>query len=166
MRFSTVLTVLAAGTMAFAGAIPKTSDTTDVQNVFNNLSTQSDAILPKLDSCGDDDCTNKVVLQLADAINDCKNKIGPLPGGPGDNSTANLVAGMVTVSLGEALPGPQSTHITFQKIETGLEDHKKKCGSGCPKILTTYAQLDSPLSGCLNASFNLYTGLSTLVSPL
>ena len=98
MRFSTVFAVLATGAMAFAGAIPKRSDTTDVQTVFNNLGTQCDTLLPKLDACGDDDCTNKVVLQLVDAVNDCKNKIAPLPSGPGDNSTANVVADIVTVS--------------------------------------------------------------------
>ena len=164
MRFSTVLTVLATGAMAFAGTIPKRSDT-DLQAVFNNLGTQCDTLLPKLDACSDDDCTNQVVLQMVDAVNDCKNKIGPLPGGTGDSDDANVVANIVTVSYDQVV-GPESTHIPFQKIENGLESHKNKCGTGCPKILTTYAQLDSPLSDCLNACFKMYTGLSSLVPPL
>jgi hypothetical protein len=164
MRFSTVLTILATGAMAFAGAIPKRSPT-DVQNAFNNLSNQCDTIIPKLDDCKDDDCTNQVVQQLVSAINDCKSTIGPLTCGTGDDGIANAIAGVVTVSSNKLL-APPSAYMQFQKIANGLENHKNSCGNGCPNVLTDYAQVDSALSGCLSASVDLCSGLPALVAPL
>jgi hypothetical protein len=164
MRFSAAFTVLAAGAMASAGVIPKRSPT-DVQNAFNDLGSKCDTIIPKFDDCKDDDCTNQVALQLVDAINDTKNTIGPLTCGTGNSDIANAIAGVLTVSSCKLL-GSLSTHVPLQKVTNGLEDHKNNCGNGCPNVLTDYAQVDSSLSGCLNSTFNLCSGLPALVTPL
>jgi hypothetical protein len=147
-----------------AGPTPKRSPA-DIQSAFGDLGSKCDTIIPKFDDCKDDNCTNQVALQLVNAINDTKNVIGPLTCGTGDNGVANAIAGVVTVSSSKLL-GPLPTHLSFQKITNGLEDHKNKCGSGCPNVLTDYAQVDSSLSGCLNTSFNMCSGLPALVAPL
>ena len=167
MRFSTVFTVIATGAMAFAAVIPDSvvkRSTTDIQNAFTNLGSQCDTIIPKFNDCSSDDCTNEVVSELVSAINNCKNNLGG-SGGAGDSNLANAVSGVVNVSGGKLLE-PHSTHSQFQKIASGLEDHKNKCGSGCPNVLTAYGQVDSSLSGTLSACFNLSSGLVSLVSPM
>ena len=99
MRFSTIFTVLAAGAMAFASAVPAKRSASDIQSVFNNLSGNCDTILSKLDSCQDDSCTSEIVGELASAIDGCTTTLGGTSGGPADTAVSNAVADVVNVSF-------------------------------------------------------------------
>ena len=194
MRFSTILAVLAAGATAFAAVIPNTvtpnnvnpttdnsnnvdpnnnsdpktvtkGSNTDFQSSFTSLGSQCTPIIQKFDTCSDDSCTTEIVDELVAAINTCKSGAGGSSGNNADSGLANAISGVVNVS-GSKLLGPRSTHTPFQQIASGLEDHKNKCGGGCPNILTAYGQVDSSLSDCLSAYFNVSQGLAGLVSPL
>jgi len=101
MRFSTIFTVLAAGAMAFASAVPEIvakRSTTDIQNAFYDLSGKCDTILPKLYDCKDDTCSTLVCAELVDAIDECTAVLGGLTGGFGTATLAFAVADVVTVS--------------------------------------------------------------------
>jgi hypothetical protein len=168
MRFFTIFTVLAAGVMAFAGAVPEIVEkrsTTDVQNAFTTLNNQCDTILPKFGGCSDNDCTLSIVLELVAAINTCKNTLGGVTGGIATPGLASVVAGVVIVS-GSELSGYRATHISSQKITNALKGHKDQCGSGCPNVNSIYAQVDVALSLCLGVAFNLCLGLVVLVGVL
>jgi len=151
MRFSTIFTVLAAGATAFAAAVPGIAmkrSVTDIQNAFNTFSSAADTIIPKLDDCMDDTCSKNIVTELVQAISACNSTIGGLTGGPATPALTSLVANVVTVSNGK-FPGSHFTDASLQKIGVGLDGHKTKCGSKCPGLPDIYAQVDSPLSLCL-----------------
>ena len=165
MRFSTIFTVIAAGAMAFASALPAKRSNADVQAALTALGNQCDTIVPKFGNCQDDDCNKNVILQMTAAIDDCKNTIGGLTGGNPDSDLANAVASVVNVGGGKLL-GPHFIHTPFQKCTADLDDHKTTCGSGCPNLPTLYGQIDDSLSACLSTCFNLFSGLPALVTPL
>ena len=149
-------------------ADPKTvtkGSNTDFQSFFTSLGSQFTPIIQKFDTCSDDSCTTEIVDGLVAAINTCKSGAGGSSGNNADSGLANAIASVVNVS-GSELSGPHFTHTPFQQIASGLEDHKNKCGSGCPNILTAYGQVDSSLSDCLSAYFSVSQGLAGLVSPL
>jgi len=150
MRFSTIFTVLAAGAMAFAGAVPEIvakRSNVNIQNAFNALNSQCDTIIPQLKNCNDNDCTSGVIVQLVAAIDSCKTTLGSCTGGIATTAVASVVADVVT------------------KITVGLNDHKNGC-SQCTDLVDIYAQVDVALSACLGVVFKLCLGLSLLVSLL
>ena len=104
MRFSVIFTVLAAGAMAFAGAVPdivvKRSNT-DIVNAFNDLSDKCDTIIPKFDDCHDDTCSALICAELVVAIDECTAVLGGLTGGLGTLAVAHAVVDVVTVSDGQ-----------------------------------------------------------------
>ena len=172
MHFSTIFTVLAAGAMAFAGAVPASGpvaiakrSNTDIKNAFNDLSDKCDAIFPKYSGCTDDTCSALLAAEIVVAVSECTTVLGGLTGGLGTLTVANAVVEAVTVSVGQ-LPEFHSTHTAFQKISVGLDTHKTQCGSGCPGLIDIYADVDLSLSVCLQAVFGLCFGLLALVTVL
>ena len=168
MRFFAIFTVVAAGVMALAGAIPEAAmkrDVATIQNAFSTLENKVDTIMPKFNGCNNDDCTTEVVVELVAVISDCTNVLGSVNGGIGTLALASVVAEVFTVSFGKS-SGLHFTYMLLQKITVGLGNHKNQCGSGCPNILSIYAQIDVALSVCLNLCFQLCLGLSGLVSLL
>ena len=106
MRFSTIFTVLAAGAMAFAGAIPEVVEkraTSDVVNAFNTLNNQCNTFIPQLGACTTNDCTSAVIVQLVAAINVCTTTLGSCTGGDSTTELVEVVIGVVTVSGGTFL---------------------------------------------------------------
>ena len=104
MRFSTIFTVLAAGVMAFAGAVPEIvakRSNNDIIGAFNTLSNQCDTILPQYASCGNDQCTQAITAQLVAAINVCTSTLNSHPGGLANLAVANVVVDLIVVSVGE-----------------------------------------------------------------
>jgi len=168
MRFSTIFTVLTAGAMAFAGAVPEIiakRSNADIQKAFTDLSKKCDTIIPKFDNCYDDKCSDTIAVELIVAIDACTSTLGGLTGGLGSSAVANVVAEVTTVSVGELL-GLNLAYALFQKIAVGLDTHKKKCGSGCPGLGLIYAKVDLSLSLCLKAVLNLCLGLLVLLTAL
>ena len=168
MRFSTIFAVLSASAMAFASVVPEIvakRSVTDVQKPFTDLSSKCDTIIPKFDSCNDDQCSDSIVNELVSAINDHTTTLGGVTGGPGTSPVATSVSDVVTVSVGED-PGIRFTHTPLQKITKALDAHKTKCGSKCPNLINTYAKVDPPFSLFLKDAFNLAPGLVNLVTPL
>jgi len=124
MRFSTIFTVLAAGAMAFAGAVPEIvakRSITDVQNTVADLSHKIDTITPKFGNCFDSTCSNEIVLEIVAAVDACTASLGPLSGGTATTALVTVVADVVTVSLGE-FPGASLTSLTrcFRKSLSAL----------------------------------------------
>jgi len=151
MRFSTIFTVLTAGVMAFAGAVPEIvakRSNTDITNAFTDLSHKCDTIIPKYDSCYDDTCSEEITLELVAAIDACTSILGGTYGGLGTPAVAAVVADAVV------------------KITVGLDAHKTKCGDKCPGLIDIYAKVDLSLSVCLKAVFGLCLGLLVLVTAL
>jgi hypothetical protein len=168
MRFSTIFTVLAAGAMAFAGAVPEIvakRSNADIQNAFTDLSHKCDTIIPKFDNCWDDECSDAIVVELVAAVDVCTAALGGLHGGLATPALATVVAEVVTVSVGR-FPGFHLTDACLQKISVGLDGHKTKCGSKCPGLIDIYAKVDLSLSLCLKAVFELVFGLLVLVTAL
>ena len=104
MRFSTIFAVLAAGVMAFAGAVPEIvakRSNDDIIGAFNTLSNKCDTIFPKFGTCGNDQCTKEITAELVAAINVCTGTISSHPGGLGNVAVANVVVAIIAVSVGE-----------------------------------------------------------------
>jgi len=151
MRFSTIFTVLTAGAMAFASAVPGVvvkRGITQYEDAFTTLHKKCDDIFPQFADCHDDDCTNTIVLEIVAVIKECHDNIISFPEVFGDNNLAIIVANVVI------------------DIADTLDNHKKDCGDRCPNIINTYAQVDIALKDCLAVAFNLCLGLALLVSVL
>jgi len=149
MRFSTIFTVLAAGAVAFASAVPEIvakRSGVEVEAELIVLSGKCDNIIPKFDHCYDDDCTNEIVFELIAVIKDCNTKIGGFLGVIATPNIASIVVEIVT------------------KITVALKNHKTHCDSGCPNILATYALIDISLSAWLRVCLDICLGLFVLVS--
>ncbi|KAF9783963.1 hypothetical protein BJ322DRAFT_888143 [Thelephora terrestris] len=148
MRFFTIFTVLAAGAMAIAGAVPEIvakRSTTDIQNAFSTLSGQCDSILPKFTSCNDNACTTTVVAELVVAIEACTTVLkGCGPGIP----TTDLVNVVVEVIV---------------KITAALSAHVGVC-VGCSGLIDIYASVNVALAACLAVVVELCVGLAGLLS--
>ena len=107
MRFSTIFTVIAAGALALAGAVPDMIEkrTGDITSIFNTLNDQCNDILPQFGDCYDDDCTTSIVADLNVAIKACTSSLGGISGlillpPPG---LVSLVANIVVVSSSKFL---------------------------------------------------------------
>ena len=100
MRFSTIFTVLAAGAMALAGAIPEIVEkrSTGVLDAFNTLNNQCNTIIPQLGTCTTNGCTSGVIVQLVAAINVCTTALGGCTGGDSTPELVSIVIEVVTVS--------------------------------------------------------------------
>jgi len=104
MRFSTIFTVLAAGVMAFAGAVPEIvakRSNGDITDAFNTLDSHCDSILPEFGSCGNDQCTNDITVKLTAAIDACTGAINNHPGGLANLAVANVIVKVITVRVGK-----------------------------------------------------------------
>ena len=166
MRFSTIFTVLAAGAMAFAGAVPEIvakRSNTDMKNAFDDLDNKCDTIIPKFSGCKDDTCSALVVAELVVAIKECTTVLGGLSGGLGTITVANAVVGVVTVSVGR-LPGSTSLTLPCRKSLPVSTRTRPSVAASAPGLINIYADIDLSLSVCLQTVFNLCTGLVALVT--
>ncbi|KAF9780331.1 hypothetical protein BJ322DRAFT_333992 [Thelephora terrestris] len=148
MRFSTIFTVLAAGAMAIAGAVPEIvakRSTNDIQSAFTTLSNKCDTILPKFTSCSDNDCTTTVVAELVVAIEACTAVVKGCDGGV---PSAALVEVVVEVVV---------------KIVAALSAHVDVC-IGCDGLIDIYASVNVALAACLAVVVELCAGLAALLS--
>ena len=104
MRFSTIFTVLAAGVVAFAGAVPEIvakRSNGDITQAFNTLSQQCDTIFPEFATCGNDQCTKDITAKIVAAIDVCTGTINSHPGGLANLAVAKVIVDVMIVSVGE-----------------------------------------------------------------
>jgi len=144
MRFSTIFTVLAAGVMAFAGAVPEIAakrSTDDIIGAFHTLSGQCNDIFPKFANCKNDECTKVITAEIVAAVNVCTDTLNNHPGGLSNPEVANVIVGVVT------------------DIALALDVHVNTCGSECPGAIEIFADVDLSLSLCLQVVLKLCIGL-------
>lgn len=166
MRFSTILTVLAAGVMAFAGAVPEIvtkRSATQMQNSWTALGDKCNNILPKLGNCGNDACTNSVSLELRAAIDECTSDMGGIVGGIiATPELAGVIARIISVS-GDKLPGAHSTHTPFSKSQSPSRIIRTAVAAGVPACSLPMLESTSrsPLAyACASACASIYPSSS------
>jgi len=151
MRFSTIFTVLAAGVMAFAGAVPEIvakRSNEDITGAFNTLRSQCNDIFPKFTNCDNDQCTKEITVEIVAAVNVCTATLNNHPGGIANLEVANLIVEVVA------------------EIAAALDLHVNTCGSECPGAIDIFADVDLSLSLCLQVVLKLCIGLISLLPDL
>ncbi|KAF9785146.1 hypothetical protein BJ322DRAFT_811805 [Thelephora terrestris] len=150
MRFSTVISVLACGAMAFAAALAPGvlvgRSSTGVSDAVSVLNHKCDSILPLFDTCNDAQCTDTIVLKLVAEVD---------------------VATAACVNLNEGISAPlvQGVAGVVSKIILKLNSHKLSCGGKCGDF-SVYAKIDLCISLWLQQLGVCVSGILVSVAAL
>ena len=168
MRFSTIFTVLATGSVAFTAAVPQIvakRDAMGIQTTLGDLGNQLGNIAPVLTGFKGDECAENAFEPMVSAI---ENQTSNLSGVSCDSDNDAVVSSHQSRQCKFwVVSGASSTSLThrYQAVVFPLESHKNECDpNGCPKSDQKCSDVDPSLSELLIKTFQLCPATRSSIS--